>query len=69
MKKENTVEKYCKYCEKASSLSDPDQMLCSKAGVVSAGSSCRAFRYDPLKRVPKIKVLPEAEPAPGIESL
>lgn len=27
-------------------------MVCPKKGVMSAGSSCGAFRYDPLKRVP-----------------
>ena len=47
------IEKYCKYCEKASALSSPDIMLCDKHGVVDAGHVCRAFRYDPLKRAPK----------------
>ena len=27
-------------------------MICLKKGVVPGGYSCRAFRYDPLKRVP-----------------
>ena len=62
MKKEDKFEKYCKYCEKARSLSDSERMLCSKKGVVSAGYVCRLFRYDPLKRTPKIlNPLPEAE--------
>lgn len=26
--------------------------MCVKKGVVSAAAHCRAFRYDPLKRVP-----------------
>ncbi len=47
------IEKYCKYCEKASALSNEDTMLCDKHGVVDAGHSCRHFRYDPLKRSPK----------------
>lgn len=55
MKTENTFEKYCKYCEKAKTLSDPDRMLCAKLGIVSAGYSCRRFQYDPLKRAPKVK--------------
>lgn len=46
-------EKFCKYCERAKSLSDPDTMLCDKRGIVSADHCCRRFRYDPLKRVPK----------------
>ena len=28
MKNEDKFEKYCKYCEKAKTLSDPDRMLC-----------------------------------------
>jgi len=51
--KRNEIEKYCKFCEEAKTLSDPDTMLCSKYGVVSAGHACRRFRYDPLKREPK----------------
>lgn len=46
------TEKYCKYCEKAQSLSDTDSMLCSKNGIVSASHSCCRFSYDPLKRSP-----------------
>ncbi len=46
------LDKLCKYCELAASLSDPDSMLCKKRGVVNAGYHCRAFRYDPLKRDP-----------------
>ena len=49
----NEMEKYCKYCENATALSDPDKMLCSKLGVVSAAHDCRRFKYDPLKRAPK----------------
>ena len=33
------IEKYCKYCEKASALSNEDTMLCDKHGVVDAGHS------------------------------
>ena len=55
MKTDERIEKYCKYCEHALTLSDPDTMLCCRAGVVSASHCCRRFRYDPLKRVPKRK--------------
>lgn len=58
MKNKPEIEKFCKYCERASSLSDPDSMLCSKKGIVGAGGKCRSFRYDPLKREPKIKKAP-----------
>ena len=29
-----------------------DQVVCPKKGVMAAGSRCRSFKYDPLKRVP-----------------
>lgn len=48
------IEKYCKYCEKAKKLHDPDTMLCERYGVVAASHVCRKFRYDPLKREPKL---------------
>ena len=51
------IEKYCKYCEKAQALYDPDTMLCPRFGVVSAMHKCRKFKYDPLKRVPARRVL------------
>lgn len=45
------VEPRCVYCKRGIALND-DQMVCPKKGIVTAGDSCRAFRYDPLKRVP-----------------
>ena len=51
--KRNEIEKYCKFCEEAKTLSDPDTMICSKLGIVPAGHVCRRFKYDPLKRTPK----------------
>ena len=51
-KKSPEIDRICKYCELSSSLNDPDRMLCCKKGIVSAGYSCRAFQYDPLKRDP-----------------
>ena len=51
-KKSPEIDRICKYCELASSLNDHDRMLCCKKGIVSAGYSCRAFQYDPLKRDP-----------------
>lgn len=41
----------CSYCIHSRPL-EGDQVICEKKGVMSAGSSCRSFRYDPLKRVP-----------------
>lgn len=60
MRNKQEKEKFCKFCERASCLHDPDSMLCEKKGVVSSLGKCHSFRYDPLKREPKIKNLPEA---------
>lgn len=45
------IEPRCVYCARSRALSE-DQVVCDKKGVMSAGSHCRAFKYDPLKRVP-----------------
>lgn len=45
------IEPRCTYCSRSRVLND-EQIICEKKGVMSAGSSCRAFSYDPLKRVP-----------------
>lgn len=45
------IDPRCAYCRHASPLDD-DMVACLKRGVVSAGGHCRAFCYDPLKRVP-----------------
>lgn len=48
---EKQIEPRCVYCAKGEKL-DEESVICKKRGVVSAGGACRAFRYDPLKRVP-----------------
>lgn len=48
---QKSIEPRCAYCARGSAL-EKDTVLCPKKGVVSAGGSCRAFKYDPLKRVP-----------------
>lgn len=45
------IEPCCAYCRRGTALNE-EQVACPKKGVVSAGSRCRGFRYDPLKRVP-----------------
>lgn len=49
----------CAYCAKGDVASDKINVLCMKKGIVSCDYSCRRFKYDPLKRVPKIP--PELE--------
>ena len=45
------IDPRCVYCARSRPL-DEEQVVCDKKGVMSAGSHCRSFRYDPLKRVP-----------------
>lgn len=45
------IEPRCAYCRRGTVLNE-EQVACPKKGVVSMGGHCRAFRYDPLKRVP-----------------
>ena len=50
----------CAYCAIGKLSCDGTSVLCTKKGVMMPDSSCRAFRYDPLKRVPQQKPhLPE----------
>jgi len=41
----------CMNCSRAVSAGE-DEMLCTRKGIVSKGSCCGAFQYDPLKREP-----------------
>ena len=45
------IEPRCAYCAHGKPLGE-DQIVCPKKGVMSAGSHCRSFRYDPLLRTP-----------------
>lgn len=45
------IEPNCAYCERGKRLSDT-AIHCERRGSVSPGDSCKAFRYDPLKRIP-----------------
>ena len=45
------IDPRCVYCARGRRLSE-DQVICPKKGVMEAGSHCRAFKYDPLKRTP-----------------
>ncbi|HIY16824.1 MAG TPA: hypothetical protein H9839_05765 [Candidatus Intestinimonas stercorigallinarum] len=48
---EKKIEPRCAYCTRCAPL-DEETVMCLKKGVMSAADHCRAFRYDPLKRVP-----------------
>lgn len=43
----------CEYCRHARIPEDRSIILCAKKGVVDFSDSCRHYKYDPLKRVPK----------------
>ncbi len=45
------IEPRCVYCRHARAL-DSQRVLCKRRGIVSAAHHCRAFRYDPLRRIP-----------------
>lgn len=49
----NNISPACQYCERALRvLSNNQQVLCEKYGVVRADHHCRHFVYDPLLRIP-----------------
>ena len=45
----------CVYCAIGQLSCDGNSVLCTKKGVMQPDSHCRAFRYDPLKRIPREK--------------
>ena len=45
------IEPSCAYCKKGTQISELE-VACHKRGIVPVEHHCRAFRYDPLKRVP-----------------
>lgn len=45
------IEPSCSYCAKGVRLDD-EQVACKRCGIVSSGSQCSRFKYDPLKRMP-----------------
>ena len=45
------IDPRCAYCKHGSLLAD-DDVICPKRGIVKSYESCRAFKYDPIKRTP-----------------
>ena len=56
----NEIPPACQYCKYGFITRDGRSVLCEKKGVTSPLTSCRRYRYAPLKRVPK---RPRALPA------
>ena len=47
------IERSCSYCRHGIKV-DETTCLCTKKGLVALDGACRRFRYEPLKRVPKV---------------
>ncbi|MCQ2486333.1 MAG: hypothetical protein MJ129_00165 [Clostridia bacterium] len=47
----------CDYCVHGKPAPDADAVLCSRKGIMSPSSSCSWYKYDPLKRKPKPKMI------------
>lgn len=45
------IEPRCAYCRKGRTISE-EEVACVKKGIVAPEDHCRAFVYDPLRRVP-----------------
>ncbi|MGN0468390.1 MAG: hypothetical protein ACI4GY_06680 [Acutalibacteraceae bacterium] len=55
--KKPEIEPKCEYCQRAFLSKETGALYCEKKGVVESDDSCKKFKYDPLKRVPrKIKI-------------
>lgn len=44
----------CAYCLKGTPAVDGVNIFCKRKGIVKPEYSCRRFKYDPLRRVPKL---------------
>ncbi len=49
----NKVEPSCAYCKFGRVDSNEEKVFCQKKGITNVNDFCKAFSYDPLKRVPK----------------
>ena len=43
---------YCQYAKRDLNINNQEIICAKRGGVMKIENSCRAFRYDPLKRVP-----------------
>ena len=48
------ISQSCEYCHIGEKCLDDETILCTNSGVVDPSYHCKKFKYDPLKRVPKI---------------
>lgn len=53
----------CAYCAKGRLSPDGKSVLCPKNGLTAPDDSCRAYKYDVMKRIPDKKlIIPSADP-------
>ena len=45
------IDPRCVYCQRGQQINERE-VACVKRGIVPVENCCRAFRYDPMKRVP-----------------
>ncbi len=50
----------CEYCQFGRLSPAGDKILCEKKGIIEIGKCCGKYKYDPLKRVPKKKLMVES---------
>ncbi len=59
----NAYEAVCRNCKNGRLNPEGESVLCVKKGIVDPDGKCRRYSYDPLKRVPRRKlVVSEANP-------
>lgn len=52
----NKIEPSCSYC-KFGKVDSNEKVYCHKKGIKSLDDCCKAFKYDPLKRIPQKIIL------------
>ena len=52
------MEPHCSYC-RFSTLAEPGTVICRKKGIMPENSSCKRFRYNPLRRTPPRPLQPD----------
>ncbi len=49
------IESQCAFCEHGTTIGKGETVLCRKMGaVMQSFSKCKKFKYDPLKREPRV---------------
>lgn len=49
------IDPQCAYCEYGTTTAEKSTVICKKqGGIMQSYSKCRKFKYDPLKREPKV---------------